>query len=233
MVKYQKVATDIDRVIKQVISKGRIREAYSLYKISQVVEALNKFPPEAVQLAKELGITLTPENAAEIVAKYSNPAISADISKEALDMKSQAKSLALLAALLANTFISSVEAKGKPITINTNFGPKTYSAQELKQLKKSDPKSFSIVMGLYNKQQGSRMDVEEKNVLHEKQVAQMPKPGEEMKTVKDREDLEDEFGNKARLITYEDGTKKLEGDILHGGVSLRKKLLSRGEILPD
>lgn len=233
MIKYQKVATDIDHVIRQVLSKGRFREAYSLYKISQIVEALDTFPPEAVQLAKELGITLTPENAADIVAKYSDPAISADMNKEALDMKSRTKSLAILAALLANTFISSVEAKNKPITINTNFGPKTYTSQELKQLEKSDPKSFAIVMGLYNKQQSSRMDIEEKNVLHEEQMAKMPRPGEGMKAIKDREELKDEFGNQARLITYEDGTKRLEGDILHGGVSLRKKLLARGEILPE
>jgi hypothetical protein len=232
MEKYKKVASDIDYVIKQIVSRGKIREAYSLYKVAQVIEALDKFPPDIVQLAKDIGVILTPENIAEIITKYSNPSIPMDMNKEAFDMKSRTKSLALLAAMLVNTFISSVEAKGKPITVNTNFGPKTYTAQELKQLKKTDPKSFSIILKLYMEQQDSRMDVENKKELHEQVMKGKPLPGKEMKAVKEREDLEDDFGNKARLITYEDGTKKLEGDILHGGVSLRKKLLERGEIQP-
>lgn len=233
MVKYSKIAADIENVVGSIISKGKIREAYNLYKIAQVVESLEKFPPDAVQLAKELGITLTPENAAEIVSKYSDPSISAEMAREAIDMKSRAKSLALLAAMLANMFISSVEAGGKPITIQTNFGPQTYSAQEIKQLKKSDPKSFAILMNKYYEQQGTQTGLQEQKVLHEKKMEQMPKPGEDMKTVKNIEEKKDQFGNEARLITYEDGTKKLEGDILQGGVSLRKLLLDRGEILPD
>lgn len=234
MLEYQKIATDINSMVRALISKGKIKEAHTLHRIAQTIEALQQYPLEIAQKAQELGEVLTPDKVAEIIARYSNPSMSETmIDKKAFDMGSKVKQLALLAAMLGNFFISNVEAGGEPITVKTPWGTQTYTAKDLKREQKLNPETFAIIMKMYNEQQGAMGGLQEKRVLHEQEIAGKPKPGQEMKTVKNVEELKDEFGNTARLITYGDDTKKLEGDILHGGVSLREKLLKRGEILPE
>jgi len=232
MQKFSKIAQALDKIADSIESHGYIREAYELDKISESLEAMDIFPPEAVQLAKELGITLNAQNAAEIVKKYLNTNPAGNVGdKEAMGLSPKLRSLAMLAMILASSFLSQVEAKGKPITVNApQGGTITYSVNDLKQLEKGDPKSFAIVMENYQKQEAEHHKSRFQDSVNVDDAQNSRKPGQADKTVKNVEELKDAFGNTARLITYTDGKKKLEGDIMHGGVSLRDKLVRSGEI---
>lgn len=195
---------------------------YELLIKATVKEAKKKYSPKS--LAKELGINLTPQNAADIVKKYLNANV-----HEAKIKNPKLRNLAALAALLAAGFISAVQASGDPITVKTPFGTKTYEANDLKKLQKTDPKTFAIVMEMAGKQN----DAYSKGVYQRAMGYTTDKaPAGYERATKGIEELSDEFGNSGRLITFTDGTKELEGDILHGGVSFRKKLEQRGEIVP-
>lgn len=195
---------------------------YELLIKATVKEAKKKYSPKS--LAKELGINLTPQNAADIVKKYLNANV-----HEAKIKNPKLRNLAALAALLAAGFISAVQASGDPITVKTPFGTKTYEANDLKKLQKTDPKTFAIVMEMAGKQN----DAYSKGVYQRAMSYTTDKaPAGYERATKGIEELSDEFGNSGRLITFTDGTKELEGDILHGGVSFRKKLEQRGEIAP-
>lgn len=236
MLDYLKLAHSIDDIAEKIQASGHIKEAYALDKIADTLEAMSNFPPEAVQMARELGITLTPQNAAEIVKKYMNPKLlenSPDIeTKEALNVNPKLRQFAVLAMLLANGFISAVQAKG-PITVNFPTGAVTYDAKTLKQLEKGDPASFALVMSQYEKQQAQAQSQSEIDQTTKAQGQKAPSGDYSGKPTKNVEDLSDEFGNEARLITFTDGTKQLEGDMYHGGVSLRDKLTRSGEIPHD
>jgi hypothetical protein len=239
MLNYSKIAGDIDKIADSVESRGHTEAALALDKIADTLEAMAKFPPEAIQLARQLGINLTPQNAAEIVKKYHDPkadvggpGVGGDPMKEAM-MNPKMRSLVMLASILAMGFINEVAAKGKPITVNFPTGAITYDAKELKNLEKGDPKTFAIVMDQYEKQQSQAQSQSEISKTVRDQAQGAPKPGYDTKPTKNVEELNDEFGNSARLITYTDGTKSLEGDIFHGGVSLRDKLTRSGEIPHD
>jgi hypothetical protein len=187
---------------------------------SVVKEAAGKTTPK--EFAKEIGIDLTPDKAVEIMKKYLKDAhlVEAKLSPKT-------RNLATLALLLATGFINAIQAQNEPLTVKTPFGMKTYEAKDLKRLSKTDPKTFAIVMEMAQKQQSSFS-----KRLYDRAMgytAQKPPAGYE-KATKGIEELSDEFGNEGRLITYTDGTKELEGDILHGGVSFRQKLERRNEI---
>lgn len=235
MLNYMKLASDLDKIAERVEASGLTEEALALDKVADALEAMTNYPPQAIQLARELGITLNPQTVAEIITKYSNPPMGAtgDLSKEALAVNPKLRQFVALAALLASSFLSSVEAKGNPVTVNTPFGQKTYSVQDLKQLKKADPKSFAIVMEQYNQQEKQNLHSRTQDSITTDESRSAPKPGVSDKVVKNVEDMSDDFGNEARLITYNDGTKYLEGDILQNGVSLRDKLTRSGEIPHD
>lgn len=232
MQKFSKIAGALDKIADSLESHGYLKEAYELDKISESLEAMDTFPPEAVQLARELGITLNAQNAAEIVAKYLNTPSTGGIGdKEAMGISPKIRSLAMLAVILASSFISQVEAKGSPITVKApQGGTVTYTAKDLRQLEKGDPKSFAIVMDNYHKQEAEHHKSRFQDSVNVDDAQNSRKPGQADKTVKNVEELKDAFGNTARLITYTDGKKKLEGDIMHGGVSLRDKLVRSGEI---
>lgn len=227
---FLKTAHDIDVLADKLQEAGLAEEAGRLDVVADALEAMGGLPgidPRAIELAKNLGITLTPENAADIVEKYFKPG-AGQIPGEVEAAMSNANKFALLAALLVSGFINSIQAQNEPITVNTPFGNKTYSARELKSLSKTDPKTFAIVMEQHGKQQRGRSQR-----LMQKGL-RMPEgpsiPGYE-KATKNFEQLSDDFGNTAQFITFTDGTKELKGDILHGGVSFRKKLEQRGEIM--
>lgn len=232
MLNYAKIAGYLDNIADRVEAAGFKKEASEIDAVSDTLEAMAKFPPQAVELARSLGINLTPQNAAEIVKKYFDPKVTGDMSKEAL-MTPKVKSLAFLAALLVSNFIGSVEAKGKPITVRFPTGTVTYTAQDLKQLEKGDPKSFAVVMDVYEKQQAEATSTAEISKSNLDRMKGQEKPQGYDKPTKNIEEMNDEFGNSARLVTYTDGTKKLEGDIYHGGVSFRDKLTRSGEIPHD
>jgi uncharacterized protein (DUF697 family) len=195
---------------------------YELLLKATVREAKKKYSPK--DLAKELGISLTPQNAADIVKKYLNANV-----HEAKIKNPKIRNLAALAALLAAGFISAVQAQNEPITVKTPFGTKTYSVKDLKHLQKTDTKTFATIMEMVQKQN----DAFSKGLYQRAMGYSTDKaPAGYEKATKGIEELSDEFGNSGRLITYTDGTKELEGDILHGGVSFRKKLEQRGEIAP-
>lgn len=237
MLDYLKIASDIDSISEKMEASGRVKEAYALDKIADTLEAMTQFPPEAIQMARQLGISLNPQNAAEIVKKYLNPKLlnsapgAPDMeNKEALDVSPKLRQYAALAMILASSFIASIQAKGKPITVTFPTGTITYNAKDLKQLEKSDPASFALVMNQYEKQQAQAQSQREIDETARAQAQKAGKPSGYEKSVKDTEHLSDDFGNTATLITYTDGTKKLEGDIYHGGVSLRDKLTRSGKI---
>jgi len=232
MLSYLKLANALDNIANSIESSGYAKEALALDKIADTLEAMSTFSPEAIQMARELGITLNAQNSAEIVAKYLNtPSVGGMEDKEAMGVSPRIRSLAMLAMVLASSFLSEVAAKGKPITINApQGGTITYSVNDLKQLEKGDPKSFAIVMENYHKQEAMHQKSRFQDSLTVDDSQNSQKPGEAAKSVKNVEELKDAFGNTARLITYTDGKKKLEGDIMHGGVSLRDKLVRSGEI---
>ena len=230
MLDFSKIANDLDKIADSVESEGHREAALAIDKIADAIEAMSNFPPEAVELARELGITLNKGNAAKIVQQHLDPKMTEDGMKEAMKLNPKARSLAMLAAILAMGFINEVAAKGKPITVNFPTGAVTYTAKDLKNLEKGDPKTFAIVMDQYEKQQSQSQSQSEIDETTRSQAQKAGKPGYDVKPTKNIEDLSDDFGNTARLITFTDGTKKLEGDIYHGGVSLRDKLTRSGEI---
>jgi hypothetical protein len=188
-----------------------------------IKEAKKKYSPKL--LAKELDINLTPDQMTEIVKKYLNANI------HEAGVKPKVRQLAALAALIAAGFISAVQAENEPITIQTPFGQKTYEAKDLRKLQKTDPKTFAVVMEMSKKQN----DAFSKRLFQRAMGYTTDKaPTGYEKIVKNTEDMNDEFGNEARLITYTDGSQELLGDMLGGaagaGVSFRKTLESRGEI---
>lgn len=153
--------------------------------------------------------------------------------KEALAVNPKLRQLAMLAAVLAMGFTSMVEAKGKPITVKFPTGAITYTAKDLKQLERGDPKTFAIVMDQYEKQQAQGTSQSEIDQTNTDRARGQADPSGYDKAVKNNEQLSDAFGNTATLVTYTDGTKMLEGDIYHGGISLRDKLTRSGEIPHD
>lgn len=224
-----KTAYDVDVISDRLQEAGLAEEAGRLDVVADALEAMGGVPgidPRAIELAKNLGITLTPENAADIVEKYFKPGVGA-VSGEVEAAMGKAQQLAMLAALLVSGFIGSVQAQNEPITVNTPFGTKTYSARDLKSLSRTDPKTFAIIMEQHGKQQKGRY---QRTMQRGLGLGETPS-GEYGKPTKGIEELSDDFGNYGRLITFEDGTKELKGDILHGGVSFRKKLEQRGEIM--
>jgi hypothetical protein len=185
---------------------------------STVKQCKKKYSPK--ELAKELGINLTPQNAADIVKKYLNANV------HEAKANSKLRNLAALAALLAVGFISAVQAEG-PVTVKTPLGMKTYEAKDLRRLQKTDAKTFAVIMELVQQQRDAfSKSVYQRAMNYETQT---PPSGYE-RTTKNIEELSDEFGNQGRLITYTDGSKDLEGDILHGGVSYRTKLEQSGDV---
>ena len=234
MIDYAKIAGHLDSIADRIEAAGLKKEALAIDAVSDTIEAMSKFTPQVVELARSLGINLNaPGVAAKIVAENFDPKATAELgAKEAL-MNPKAKSLAFLAALLVSNFIGSVEAKGKPITVRFPTGVVTYNAQDLKQLEKGDPKSFAVVMDAYEKQQAEAASTQEISKSNEDRMRGQEKPQGYDKSTKNVEEMSDEFGNKARLITYTDGTKMLEGDMYHGGTSLRDKLTKSGDIPHD
>jgi hypothetical protein len=227
-----KLAYDIDIISDKLDNAGRKKEAARLDKIAEALEIMSGMQgidPKAVELAKSMGITLTPDTAAQIVKKYFNSAAmnQPGQGEEVEAAMAPAKKLGLLAALLVNSFIGSVMAQDAPVTVNTPFGKQTYSAQDLKRLSKSDPKTFAIIMEKAQKQSQGRYE----RTMERGRGLGMTPSGEYGKATKDFEQLSDDFGNTAQLITFEDGTQELKGDILHGGVSYRKKLEQAGKIM--
>lgn len=187
--------------------------------MATVIESKKRYSPK--DMAKDLGITLTPESAAELVKKYLNASV------HEAKVNPKIRQLAALAALLAAGFISAVQAQNEPVTVRSSFGVKTYEAKDLKRLQKTDPKTFAIIMEKVRKQN----DTFSKSLYQRAMGYSTDKaPSGYERITKNIEDLSDDFGNTGRLITYTDGSKDLEGDIMHGGVSFRKKLERRGEI---
>lgn len=226
---FLKMAYDVDVVADKLQEAGLADEAGRLDVVADVLEAMGGMPgidQRAIELAKNLGITLTPENAADIVEKYFKPGVAA-VPGEVEAAMGRAQQLAMLAALLVSGFIGSVQAQQEPITVNTPFGAKTYSVNDLKTLSKRDPKTFAIIMEQHGKQSEGRY---RRLMQRGRGLGETPS-GEYGKATKGIEELSDDFGNSGRLITFTDGTKELKGDILHGGVSFRKKLEQRGEIM--
>lgn len=235
MLDYKKIACALDSIAEKVEASGLTDEALALDKVADALEAMGNFPPQALQLAKELGITLNKQNAADIVKQYLGKApVDEAGMKEALALNPKLRSLAMLATILAAGFVADVAAKGSPINITFDNGMiQTYTAKDLKNLEKSDPKTFSIVMDQYEKQQAQAASQSEISQTTQNKAQKATQPGYGVKPTKNIEDLKDQFGNEARLITYTDGSKSMEGDIYHGGVSLRDKLTRSGEISPD
>jgi hypothetical protein len=292
MLDYLKIASDIDAIADKIEGFGCVREALALDKIADTLELLRSVPPEALSMARELGLNLNnPQAVLEFIAKNLNSGVSGGPgsmeSKEALNVGPKVRQYAMLAMLLANAFISSAQAKGGPvtvmtpqgpstysiqqvkhikdtnpgmfaeimkdskifetladnmlkdakgkgsITINYEMGPKTYKAQDLEDLRRGDPKSFAIAAEKYDQQSAQAQSVSEISQSNQGRAQNAPKPGDNMKPVKNIEELSDAFGNEGRLITYTDGSKSMEGDIYQGGVSLRDRLTRSGEIAPD
>ncbi|MDD5650185.1 MAG: hypothetical protein PHF86_07215 [Candidatus Nanoarchaeia archaeon] len=186
-----------------------------------VKESKKKTTPK--EFAKEIGVDLTLDKAIDMMKKYLK---SSNVVESKLGPKT--RNLAALAAILAAGFINVIQAQGEPLTVKTPFGVKTYEAKDLKRLSKTDPKTFAIIIEQAAKQQSSYIN----KVFDRAKGYNVDNPmSSEFKTVKNTENLSDEFGNEGRLISYDDGTKELEGDVLHGGISFRKKLEQRGEIM--
>lgn len=186
--------------------------------------AKKKYSPKL--LAKELNINLTPEQMTQIVKKYLNASV------HEAKVNPKIRQLVGLAALIAAGFINAVQAEDKPITVQTPLGPQTYEAKDLKRLQKTDAKTFAVIMELAQKQQ----DAYSKRLFQRAMGYTTDKaPTGYEKILKNTEDLQDDFGNEARLITYTDGSQELLGDILGGAgggnTSYRKVLESRGEIV--
>lgn len=247
MINYTKIAAMLDKVANSLEELGDIKSAYEIDKITDTIEAMAKFPPEVVQLAQELGIRLTPETAAKIVAEHYDPKSEQQLkqelsTKEAMKVSMKAKKLALLAMLLANTFLSQVRAEklDKPIIVNIpGFEGKgrqeyIYTPDDLEQLKKRDPKTYAVIMDLYYKQQAQGELAKERRefIRRQQEKTQKGQPAT-MKKVKRQELLHDEFGNTATFTIYEDGSKELLGDIIENGRSLRTTLEKAGEIKVD
>lgn len=229
---YAKLAQRIDAVADGLESRGCVKEAADLDRISntlEMLEAASIVNPKAQALAREMGINLTPETAAKIVAEHYNPQAGGPV--EDVMAASPAGRLGMLAALLVSGLLGQVEAKG-PITINTPFGQKTYTARDLKQLSRRDPKTFAVVMEQAGEQGIDKALAGEKAEGIQRQQQRSPGMTGKEKVVADREELSDQFGNKATLITYQDDTKELQGDILQGGVSFRKMMENKGVIPP-
>jgi alkylhydroperoxidase/carboxymuconolactone decarboxylase family protein YurZ len=252
------ISERLDKIASLLEEKGLIKEAYEIDEITDTIEAMTKFPPEAVELAKELGIRLTPETASEIVKKYYKPGMEQKLKqeglldKEAFGLSPKTKKLILLAALLANTLIPQAEAKTRDIDmykipdfpivvkfdqlrgVSRGSDERLYDPDDLKDLKKRDPKSFKIVMDAYNKQQEEKQKLRDlrKKTMEQAQET-LKKMPEKIKKVKYTDLLRDEFGNTGTLITYEDGSKDLLGDIIENGRSLRSILEKKGEIKVD
>ena len=185
-----------------------------------IFEAKTKYTPKL--MAEELGIDLTPEAAAELVKKY----LTSSIHEAKAGPKG--RQLAAIAALLALGFINAVQAQNEPLQLKTPWGEKTYDAKELKTLKKTDPKTFAIIMELAQK----KNDAFSKSLYERAMNYTTTKaPTGYEQTVKNVEILSDDFGNEGKLIEFSDGTKKLEGDIMQGGISFRKTLEDRGELI--
>lgn len=250
MLNYLGVTKRLDKIATELENCGYIKEAREIDAVSDVIEAMANFPPQAIELARELGIRLTPETASKIVSEYYDPKMekqlkqeSKDVTKEAMQLSPKTKKFMLLAMYLANAFLSQVSAKNpdKPILVRLDqFEGRgrqehIYTPRDLQMLKERDPKTYSIVMNAYYKQQAGKEYVQEIKQNQERRTKEMDiyKMPATMKKVKDRDLLRDEFGNTGTLITYEDGTKELLGDIIDRGQSLRTRLERAGEIKVD
>jgi len=191
--------------------------------VKEAASNKKKFNPK--EMAKALGITLTPDTVADLIKKYYNANLDGNLIEAKLGPRG--RQLAALAALLMAGFVEGIAAQNEPITVQTPFGQKTYSAKEMKSLAKTDKKTFDIIMDQFADQK----DAFSKGVYNRAMGYSTDKaPAGYEKATKGIEELSDEFGNSGRLITFTDGSKQLEGDILHGGVSYRQKLERSGDI---
>lgn len=249
-VKTAHIIEALESVAQKCESLGMIKEATCLDVVANTLEReagilslMGKIPEKAKTLAKSLGINLTADKVIDIVTKYFDPKLmggaeemrvfSPDFSEKVAALGT-GKMLGLLAAILVSGFISQVEASRNPVTVKTPFGSeKTYTSKDLRQLSKTDPKSFTIVMEQIMKQDAEGSAVAQKRQQTQEQARGTKLPGEGLKTVKDRDIKSDAFGNEATLVTYQDGTKQLDGDIMHGGKSLRTLLEQKGELVKD
>jgi hypothetical protein len=228
---YVELAKRLDDVADGLESRGCVKEAADLDRISNTLEMLEAgsiVSPKAQAMAREMGINLTPETAAKIIAEHYDPQAGPITDVQAAGAAGR---LGMLAALLVSGLLGQVEAKG-PITIDTPFGQKTYSARDLKQLSRREPKTFALVMEQVADQGIDKALAGEKAEGLRRQQKRTPGMTGQEKVVADRKELSDQFGNRATLITYQDGTKELEGDILQGGVSFRKMMEDKGVVAP-
>lgn len=229
---YTKLAQRLDLVADGLESRGCVREAADLDSISNTLEMLEAansssiVSPQAQSLARDMGINLTPDTAAKLIAEHYDPQAGTGTDVMAASAGGR---LGMLAALLVSGFLGQIQAQG-PITVDTPFGQKTYTARDLKQLSRQDPKSFALVMKRVEEQGIDRSLAGEKSEGIQRQQARTPGMTGKERVVSDRQELKDQFGNTATLITYRDGTKELEGDISQGGVSFRKMMEDKGEI---
>lgn len=231
MPNYISIVKHIDKIASNLESRGLLKEAADLDIISntlEMVEAADNDMQKAISLAKANGVNLNPENVAEFINKYYDPELAGG-PVEAAGMGSNAKALAMAAALLVSSIMSTAQAKG-PITIDFPTGPKTYSARDLKQLERRDPKTFAVIMEQAVKQEGQQAKGLQQQKRRQEQMQKSPQMTGKEKVVKDTEILTDDFGNQAKLTVYQDDTKDLEGDYLIGGMSFRKMLERKGEI---
>jgi len=236
------IVSQIEKIADSCELRGAMEEAYQLDIIANTIEkqaagqmALQDVPAEAKELAKELGVNLTLDNALDIIQKYYNP----NMPKEAA-AGGKMRQWATLAAMLAGLLTSQAEAgkgvfnmlpKGqKEFTIDFPTGAKTYTLKELKDLMKSEPKSGAIAMERLIEQLGQKQQAGARRERNIQRSQQGIAPGSKAKPVVDTEREKDQYGNISTLITYQDGSKELEGDHLVGGVSYRKMLEKKGEI---
>jgi len=235
----------IEDIANKCEAQGLIKEAAELDMVANTLEVeagmMGDWWKKAQQFAKTLGINLTWDKAIDIVKKWADDidpqmlsqGAGAEVMQRMAAKMGTGKMMAMLAAMIISGFISQIEARGKPITVESPLGIKTYTAKELRQLSKADPKSFSIVMEQSQKQQAKIQQAIHQRQQGLERAQRADKPTEDMTTVKDTEMKSDEFGNEAKLITFEDGSKQLDGDIMFGGKSLRTLMEQNGEIAKD
>jgi len=240
----------LEKIADKCESQGMVREATELDIVANTLEReagmmdfFKSIPGQAKELAKSLGVNLTPDKIIDVVKRYYDPknlggaegmrTVGPEQFMKAAASMGTAKMMAALAAMLVSGFISQIEARGTPITIQSPFGEKTYSPKEIHQISKTDPKSFAIIMEQAQKQQSEGQQVAQTRQQTQEQSQKAQKPGDNMKQTKDTEMKSDAFGNQAKLVTFQDGSKQLEGDMLFGGKSLRTLMEQKGEIAKD
>jgi len=225
---YKKIVAHLDRIANVVESRGLIQEAASIDAVSDTIEAMagvpnidvKKIPWNIIQKARQEGVDLTDES---VVLKLIQQGISQGIrpsgssieaSQEA-EAAAMSKALGALALTLMGIFPAAAQqfergwTKMDPTEISD---PATAKAQQYRDTQKEINKE------VYN------MGIKQSPKTPADSLALLETTKRNPQVV----EYSDAFGNKATLVTYQDGSVEYTGDILVGGVSQRQLWENKG-----